>query len=398
MNNAPPVQFGEILRPNLRPIELAADQDADLVGMRLYGIGPFHRERKAASAIRKKSHFVVRSGDVIYNKLFAWKGSFGVVPPALDGMFASDKFPTYAHDPDRVDLDYLRWYFRLPALWEQATAMSRGVASLSKFTLNPPDFLRLQIPLPAIQEQRRIVGRLESLGQRISESQRLRTESGRMIAALRRSTLDRILPTSEPLGALRDILAEPPRNGWSPRCNGNSDGTCVLSLSAVTGFLYDASAFKRTTEHTDPNAHYWLRAGDILISRSNTPDLVGHAAIYSGVPDPCIYPDLMMRLRVIPEKADGEFVHLWLQSSLVRQYIRENATGTSPTMKKVSQGTVGAIPFPTGFAIPRQREIVAQAKRMRTAINAALADAQPQRAELDALLPAILDRAFAGAL
>ena len=100
------------MRPNSRPYNLAPDQDANLVGMRLYGFGPFHRELKSAIQIRKKSHFQIRSGDIIYNKLFAWKGTFGIVPPELDGMFVSDKFPTYELDRSRVDERYLAWFFR----------------------------------------------------------------------------------------------------------------------------------------------------------------------------------------------------------------------------------------------------------------------------------------------
>src|SRR6266516_4643105 len=107
----PNVQFSSFLRPNRRPYTLGPTEDADLVGMRLYGGGPFHREKKAATAIRKKSHFVIRSGDVIYNKLFAWKGTFGVVPATLDGMFVSDKFPTYELDRSKVDEKFLHWYF-----------------------------------------------------------------------------------------------------------------------------------------------------------------------------------------------------------------------------------------------------------------------------------------------
>ncbi|MDZ4657836.1 MAG: hypothetical protein SH868_09705 [Bythopirellula sp.] len=73
-NGIPNVRFEEIVRPNRRPYELGPAEDANLVGMRLYGQGPFHRELKTATKIRKKSHFVIRENDVIYNKLFAWKG------------------------------------------------------------------------------------------------------------------------------------------------------------------------------------------------------------------------------------------------------------------------------------------------------------------------------------
>ena len=148
--------FSEFLKPSLRPYTLADNQNADLVGMRLYGEGPFHREYKEAHRIRKKSHFIIKSGDVIYNKLFAWKGAFGIVPAELDGMYVSDKFPTYELDTSVVKPGYLRWYFRYSELWEQARGKSIGSAAISKLTLNPPQFLELNLPLPSMGDQARI--------------------------------------------------------------------------------------------------------------------------------------------------------------------------------------------------------------------------------------------------
>ena len=55
----------------------------------------------------------------------------------------------------------------------------------------------------------------------------------------------------------------------------------MLTLGAVTGFHYKADAFKRTMLPTNPDAHYWLQPNELLMSRSNTPELVGHTAIYS---------------------------------------------------------------------------------------------------------------------
>jgi len=391
-------RFGDFLIPNKRPYVLGPTEDANLIGMRWYGLGPFHREFKLATKIRKKSHFVVRAGDVIYNKLFAWKGTFGIVPPELDGMFVSDKFPTYELDTTQVDAEYLRWYFRSARLWEQARQMSIGSAAVSKLTLNPPKFLDLTMPCPSIPEQRRIAAKINALATVIEDIQRDRAWVQDSMGRLLQSALGSTVRSVTLDGVLGDVLREKPRNGWSPHCDNDEAGTAVLSLGAVTGFYYNGSEHKRTSLPVSPEAHYWLHEGDLLLTRSNTPELVGHAAIYDGTRSPCIYPDLMMRLPVDPSKADIRFVWYWLQTPVVREFIAHNAAGTSPTMKKISQGTVMAIPYPAMLSLPEQRRIVAQLDGVQAKVDSLKALQAQFAAELDALLPSILDKAFNGGL
>jgi type I restriction enzyme S subunit len=398
VNGAPQVRFEEIMRPNRRPYQLGPTEDANLVGMRLYGQGPFHRELKIASKIQKKSHFIIRENDVIYNKLFAWKGTFGVVPRDFDGMFVSDKFPTYVLDTNKVYREYLGWYFRYPPLWEQARQMSTGSAALSKLTLNPPRFLDLTLPLPSLTEQKRIVSRLDHLSARIAEASILQRQSTEQCIALRKAMLRVMSEDFRCLGLLSRVLLAKPRNGWSARCDNAPSGTPILTLSAVTRFEYVSTAFKRTSEPTEANAHYWLEEGDLLITRSNTPQLVGHAAIYSGKPKPCIYPDLMMRLAIDNTKADPTFVWYWLQTPLARHFIERNAKGTSHTMKKISQGVVMNIPFPEDFTLEQQQRAVKKLNLSQIKIQDVLDQGSKATAALDATLPSILDRAFRGAL
>lgn len=382
------------MRPNLRPYLLAPDEDANLVGMRLYGEGPFHRELKPAMAIRKKSHFVIKSGDVIYNKLFAWKGAFGIVPSDLDGMLVSDKFPTYELDRRRVSERYLAWFFRHPSIWEQARSMSTGSAALSKLTLNPPRFLDLEIPLPDLPEQERIAGWIDGLSAKVSEAQALRAVATKELATFAIKARDAILSSVTANGTLRDVLLRSPRNGWSPVCDNDSSGTPVLTLSAVTGWRFNPNAYKRTSLPTRLDAHYWASAGDLLMTRSNTPELVGHAAIHSGTPSPCIYPDLIMKLSLSKSAADTRFVWYWLQSTLVRDFIMRSAVGTSPTMKKISQSIVEAIPFPAHLSLNEQTEIVQKLDALQEKLDSARAIQVATEAELNALMPAILDRVF----
>ena len=127
--------------------------------------------------ISRKQQWVVESGDVIYNKLFAWKGSFAIAGADVHGQIASDKFPTYRHDPEQLDLGYLRYYFQTPSIAKQAENLSKGAAAISKLTLNPPQFWDLTIPLPPLVEQQRIVARIEALAGKIAAARRLREEA-----------------------------------------------------------------------------------------------------------------------------------------------------------------------------------------------------------------------------
>ena len=392
----PDTPFGEFMKPNTRPYTLGPNQDADLVGMRWYGEGPFHRELKSAMKIAKKTHFVIKAGDIIYNKLFAWKGSFGVVPPALDGMFVSDKFPTYELDRGKVDENWLRWYFRWPPLWEQARTMSKGSAALSKLTLNPPKFLLLKMPLPRLDEQQELAAKLDGLAAKTEEARSLQDLALIECASLLKTALRRIAATVNATGQLQQVLTRKPRNGWSAKCDNADNGIPVLSLGAVTGFRYRAKEFKKTSLHADKDGHFWLKPGDLLITRSNTPELVGHAAIYNGSPTPCIYPDLMMRLPLNLDQADPTFVWYWLQSPPARDFIFAKAKGTSSTMKKISQGVVMAIPFPTHLSLPAQQRIVAELDRLQTETDSLKALQAQTGTELRALMPSIVSRVFTG--
>lgn len=384
--------FAEFLSPNLRPYTLGATEDANLVGVRWYGEGPFHRELKPAIKIAKKTHFRINEGDVIYNKLFAWKGTFGLVPASLHGMFVSDKFPTYELNRSRISARFLNWYFRYPPLWEQAREKSTGSAAVSKLTLNPPKFLELRLSAPeTLADQNAIADRLDAQAARISEIRDLKTVAETEIKALSQAIISQVLGDIPSDGKLGSVLNGKPRNGWSPKCDNDEEGVAVLSLAAVTGFHYKADAFKRTSHTTKSDAHYWLKPNDLLMSRSNTPDLVGHAAIYSGDPSPCIYPDLLMRMQVDESRAVKKFVWYWLQTKQARAFIESKAKGTSPTMKKISQGVVCAIPYPTNVALDIQRGKVTQLDSLLASVSTMARASRTWQTEVSALVPALLE-------
>jgi type I restriction enzyme, S subunit len=398
MSTAELTKLNTILVPTSRPENVDATKEYNLLGIRLDGGGAFLRETKLGSQTSAATLFQVKAGDFIYSRLFAWRGAFDVISSSLSSYYVSSEFPTFLPRDDKVDLKFLLYWFRLPSTLERVEADCTGSTPLTRNRFKEKFFLELEIPLPPLEEQRRIVARIEGLAVKIEEARGLRREVEEETQALITAFFMRYFKNTPINGILNDVLSEKPRNGWSAVCDNLETGTPVLTLSAVTGFVYRDKAYKRTSEPTLEGAHYWLHTGDLLITRSNTPDLVGHAAIYNGSPSPCIYPDLMMKLSINEDCANKHFVHLWLRSPFVRNYISSMAKGTSPTMRKIVQDSVMNIPFPSHLAVREQENIIKDFDTLESSINAAKKLQAESSAELNALLPSLLDKAFKGEL
>ncbi len=392
------VRFDSFLARVERKVMVSDENEYSTVGVRWYGNGAFVRDHLLGADISRKQQWIVEAGDVVYNKLFAWKGSFAIADSLVSGHLVSDKFPTYRLDESQVDAEYLGFYFRSPRLAYQAEILSKGAAAISKLTLNPPQFWDLTMPLPPLPEQRRIVELLRAAEDAVSEARRLRVEAASEVEALVTSAIGNRLGRFDASGHLRDVMTGKPRNGWSAPCDNADGGTAVLSLGAVTGFTYRPTEFKRTSEPTTPDGHYWLRAGDLLITRSNTEKLVGHAAMYSGVPSPCIYPDLMMRIPVDESVALTRFVYYWLRTPGVRSILERAGSGTSSSMKKITQQDVMNLPFPSGVSIVQQQIAVDELDAIVDRVEELRSVEFSTGRDLEALMPALLDRALHGEL
>jgi len=392
----PMVAIGAVTKPVERTETPTPGTRYRQIGVRLWGVGAYEREPVDGAETRYKVLYRVDKDDIIVNKIWARNGSVAVVPAELAGCYASGEFPIFIADRNRLEPRWFHWITKTRFFWQQCDNKSHGTSGKNR--IRPERFLEIEIPLPLLAEQRRIVARIEELAAKVEVARALRQQAVARTEKLIASVVSDALSDLTADRCLSHVLLESPRNGWSAQCDNAEDGVPVLRLSAVTGFTYQPEEFKRTSQPTSPDAHYWLKKGDLLITRSNTPDLVGHAAIYNGSPSPCIYPDLMMQLVVDENQVDTSFIHWWLRSTLVREYITQNAKGTSPSMKKISQKVVMNIPFPLGIPLDEQRRIVAYLDDLQARVNAVKAHQAATAAALDALLPSTLDQAFKGEL
>ncbi|MEW6489514.1 MAG: restriction endonuclease subunit S, partial [Thermodesulfobacteriota bacterium] len=141
---------------------------------------------------------------------------------------------------------------------------------------------------------------------------------------------------------LCDLLEGPPRNGYSPKEASDWTGTQMLGLGCLTVDGFWPLQLKNAPIGDQRLKSAILQEGDLLVSRSNTRELVGLAGIYADVGTPCTYPDLMMRLRP-NERLTARYLERYLLSASGRRQIQAAASGTSGSMVKISGPTVMAM-------------------------------------------------------
>lgn len=238
---------------------------------------------------------------------------------------------------------------------------------LEQFNAKFPEDMKKSVLQYAIQgklvEQRAEEGTGEELYQQIqAEKQRLikegKIKKEKPLPEIAEDEIPFDIPGNWKWVRLLDVVEEKPANGFSPKGVDYQTAVKNLTLTATTSGYFKADAFKYVDIQLEPDSKYWLKKDDLLIQRSNSRELVGTSCIYTGDDDAFIYPDLMMKLRVM-NGVDVKYVDHVLKSPLTRNYFSKTASGTSESMPKINQGIVSAtlIPLPP---LAEQKRIVAK--------------------------------------
>lgn len=299
---------------------------------------------------------------------------------------------------DELDSTFLKYYLLSDTAQELIHAKGTGAtvkgikASLLK---------TIPVFFPVLPEQQRIVGILDEAFDGITTAKANAEKNLQNARDIFESYLQSVFTEREDEWietTLEKVLETQPRNGWSPpAANHSESGTPVLTLSSVTGFQFKPEKVKFTSALTEMQRHYWVRNGDFLITRSNTPELVGHVAIASGIEKPTIYPDLIMRMTPDPKQVLTEFLYYQLRTPELRSEITGRAQGANPTMKKICKEAVQTLPIYVP-PLPTQKQIVATFASLATETQRLESIYQQKQTALDALKKSMLDQAFSGGM
>ncbi len=263
----PAVPLGEILTSISRPEIVEPDKIYQILGAHWYAEGLYIKETKPGSEIQADKVYRIEQGDFVYNRLFAWKGSFAVATAKDDNCYVSNEFPAFTIDHRKVNAQYLRRYFCRASVWEEALGLSSGGTPTSRNRLKEDKLLSMRIPLPTPEEQQRIVARIEELVTKIEKARGLhnQVDSPESIYA---STVASIIESHrnawQKCKVSNVILSID--SGWSPQCLDQpvtGDLWGVLKTTAVQWGEFRSSENKAIPEFLDPKPELCVRSGDV---------------------------------------------------------------------------------------------------------------------------------------
>lgn len=287
---------------------------------------------------------------------------------------------------DELLQEFLPFIIRSTDFWNFAEANKRGSTN---FYLNWSDFAQYVFCLPPIAEQKRIAEILWAADEALATYRTMRARIQQLQQAFINEWVD---AHSTRFYKFSDIWEQSPESGCSASEVARETGHYVLSLSAISENGYKPGEKKRV-ERTSKMEKAILSKGDLLISRSNTMELVGLSAIYSEDTKNVSFPDTMMRISINECKATKEYIATLFNAAYGRQWMRKICAGTSHSMKKINRKSLGEVPIPLAEII-QQTNFLKKCKNFNDAIGMCTQKIN----DLQNMLFALIDHYLGGAV
>lgn len=398
--NFPMVPLRELLIPVSRPESVAPEKEYRILGAHWYAKGLYIKDIKRGSEIQANKVYRVEKGDFVYNRLFAWKGSFAVATGENHDCYVSNEFPCFKVNQDRVDAQYSWHYFSRTVVWEEALGLSTGGTPTSRNRLKEEKLLAMQISLPSLSEQRLIVARIEELATKIKDACRLNHQSADEAEALFHSEFRHVLDN----GANNkdwEIGPIPNYAEINPSKSGKinflpSTPVAFVPMSAVddvTGCIIKATIrpFAEVSK-----GYTCFKDGDIIFARITPCMQNGKTALAEGLSNGIGFGSTEFHVLRPGPKIMGRWLHIFMRHKDFRKDAAMHFKGTAGQQRVpqnfLEQKMISVPP------ISEQRRIVAYLDNLQSKIDELKRLQAETEAEINALLPSILDKAFKGEL
>jgi len=387
----PLVPLGEIVTHRKEFLHINDLETYKRCRVQLHAQGIVLRDIVSGAEIKTKEQQVCRAGEFLIAEIDAKVGGFGIVPENLDGAIVSSHYFLFALDEKILDRRFLDFFIRTPAFREQVSAQG----STNYAAIRPKDVLGYKIPLPPLCEQRRIVAQIEALAAKIEEARGLRRQAIEEAEALWKSSAQKVFASLghadvKPLGDLVTV-----RGGGTP-AKANPffwEGSIPWvspkdmksrEISDVADHISEEATLNSPAKLLDLDSVLIVVRGMILVHTVPSAILRVPATINQDikalVPGENLTPEYLCRA-------------LWAMNDQLLALVEKSTHDTRKL--ETSKLLDFTIPVPT---LSEQRRIVTYLDDLQAKVDTLKCLQTETAAELDALLPSVLDRAFKGEL
>ncbi len=272
-----------------------------------------------------------------------------------------------------------------------------SIATGSTFSAISGDQLRNhRFVFPPLPEQERIVAAIEEQFSRLDAGSSALTSAERRVNHLKAAAMVRALSGDWPFKSLSDVTEDQTYGSSAKATDDHEDGMPIVRMGNIQGGRVDLSAGVKFLPRDDPDASkFALRRGDLLFNRTNSPELVGKSAVYSGEDGAACFASYLIRVR-LTDGCDPRWVALYLNSPAGRRW------ATSVRTQQVGQANINgtklaSLPLPLP-PVEEQARRLHEYERQTTIAQSLSRSIESALARSNALRRAILARAFSGRL
>jgi len=349
----------------------------------------FIRGAEAPSRARQ----VIQTDDILVATTRPNLNAVAIVSSSLDGQICSTGFCVLRVGP-QINAKYLFAYV-------QSVDFVKSLSELVTGALYPAvtdrQVYEQRIPLPSLAEQIRIADSLSV--QLVVANQAHKAAEAQLVAARQMpiAYLNQLFTPKRFSEAQWQYLAEiatllPAR---SLQSQGDTE-VKAITTACLTEKGFNPAGIKPARVQASDIADCTVSAGEVLIARSNTPDLVGRVAVFPGLQENIVASDLTIRIWAGPELIP-EFLSAYLSFLYASGYWKERAGGASGTMKKITRTQLLEVKVPVP-SLQEQQQVVFQFKRFMENTVRLQNQIFDQLDAINRLPAAILRRAFNGEL
>jgi len=349
-----------------------------------------------------KGYTTFRTGDVIMAKITPCmeNGKAAIVGDLENGLgFGSTEF--HVLRPNGVALaEYLYHFIRQESFRKLAESNMTGSVGQRRV---PADFLRdVPIPLPPLDEQRRIAAKLDDLVGRVAATRERLDRVPAILRRFRQSVLSAAVSgrltgeeNAAPLVSIADVAEIRGGIQKQPSRAPTANPRRYLTVAHVKRDWIDFDN-PRYFEVSDEELERWrLRNGDVLVIEGNgSPSEIGRAALFRGELDDCVHQNHVIRIRPDSSGLRSEYLNLFLNSPQGQFEVQERSH-TTAGLYSLSVGKIKEISVPL-WPTSVQDDLVENANQLLRWADAALVRDQRTLKRVDNLGQSVLAKAFNG--